>query len=209
MHFKAVLLLVLTFITPMAFPYELVGTVVGITDGDTLKLLVDNQQYKIRLSEIDTPEKGQPWGKKAKQALSEKVFRKEVRIEVVDTDRYGRLVGKIWQDGKDINRGLVAKGHAWVYRQYMTDRSLLEDEESARSNRLGLWSLDNPIPPWDWRRGGRTVVKPGIRNPDCGSKRYCREMSSCEEAMFYLSECGLFRLDGDSDGVPCESICRR
>ncbi len=91
----------------------------------------------------------------------------------------------------------------------MTDSSLLEDEESARSNQLGLWGLDNPIPPWDWRRGERSVVKPGSLNPKCGSKRYCREMSSCEEAMFYLRECGLTRLDGDSDGVPCESICRR
>jgi len=181
---------------------------VGVTDGDTLKLLVDNQQYKIRLAEIDTPEKGQPWGKNATKALSEKVFREEVRIGVIDTDRYGRLIGRIWLDGRDINRELVAEGHAWVYRRYMTDHSLLEDEESARSNQIGLWSLDNPIPPWDWRRGGRAIVMPGSLNPDCGAKRYCREMRSCEEAMFYLTECGLSRLDGDSDGVPCESICR-
>ncbi len=131
MHFKAVLLFVLTSITSTAFPYELTGKVVGITDGDTLKLLVDNQQqYKIRLAEIDTPEKGQAWGKNATKALSEKVFREEVRIDVIDTDRYGRLIGRIWLDGRDINRELVAEGHAWVYRQYMTDRSLLEDEES-------------------------------------------------------------------------------
>ena len=180
----------------------------GVTDGDTLKLLVDNQQYKIRLAEIDTPEKGQPWGKNATKALSEKVFREEVRIGVIDTDRYGRLIGRIWLDGRDINRELVAEGHAWVYRRYMTDHSLLEDEESARSNQIGLWSLDNPIPPWDWRRGGRAIVMPGSLNPDCGAKRYCREMRSCEKAMFYLTECGLSRLDGDSDGVPCESICR-
>ena len=65
MNRSAILLFVLTFIASVAFPYELVGTVVGITDGDTPKLLVDNKQYKIRLSEIDTPEKGQPWGKNA------------------------------------------------------------------------------------------------------------------------------------------------
>jgi endonuclease YncB( thermonuclease family) len=60
---------------------------------------------------------------------------------------------RLWA-ASNINRELVAEGHAWVYRQYMTDRSLLEDEDSARSNQIGLWSLDNPIPPWDWRRGG-------------------------------------------------------
>lgn len=42
----------------------------------------------------------------------------------------------------------------------------------------------------------------------CGPKRYCNQMSSCAEAMHYLQECGLSRLDGDGDGVPCESICR-
>jgi len=173
----------------MAFPYELVGTVVGITDGDTLKLLVDNQQYKIRLAEIDTPEKGQPWGKNATKALSEKAFREEVTIDVIDTDRYGRLIGRIWQDGRDINRELVAEGHAWVYRQYMTDSSLLEDEESARSNQPGLWSLDNPIPPWDWRQGARTLSSPTNLNADCGTKRYYREMTSCKELAFIPTRC--------------------
>ena len=110
MQRRAILFLVITFITPTVFPYELIGTVFGITDGDTLKLLVDDQQYKIRLAEIDTPEKGQPWGKNATKALSEKVFREEVRIDVIDTDRYGRLIGRIWLDGRDINRELIAEG---------------------------------------------------------------------------------------------------
>ncbi len=70
MYSSAALFFVLIFITSMAFPYELIGTVVSITDGDTLKLLVDNQQHKIRLAEIDTPEKGQPWGKNATEALA-------------------------------------------------------------------------------------------------------------------------------------------
>ncbi len=114
MHVTSILFFALTFITSTAFPNELIGTVVGITDGDTLKLLVDRKQYKIRLAAIDTPEKGQPWGNNATKALSEKVFREEVRIEVIDTDRYGRLFGRIWLDGRDINRELVAEGHAWV-----------------------------------------------------------------------------------------------
>ena len=72
------------------------GKVVGITDGDTLTLLVDRTQHKIRLAQIDTPERAQPWGTRARQALSDKVFRKDVTVRVSDTDRYGRLIGKIW-----------------------------------------------------------------------------------------------------------------
>jgi len=127
----------------------------------------------------------------------------------VNVDRYGRSVGKIWLGERDINRELVTEGHAWVYRQYMTDASLLQDEQAARSRELGLWSLDNPIPPWEWRRGSRAESAPARMSSGCGSKRYCREMASCEEAMFYLEECGLTRLDGDSDGVPCETICTK
>ena len=102
---------------------------VSITDGDTLVLLVNKKQIKIRLGEIDTPEKSQPWGNKAKKALSKKVFRKNVTVDITDIDRYGRAIGKIWLDDRDINRELVAEGHAWVYRQYMTDSSLLDDEK--------------------------------------------------------------------------------
>ena len=187
---------------------ELSGKVVGVTDGDTLTLLVDQNQYKIRLAEIDTPEKGQPWGSRATQFLGEKVFQEEIRVTVVDVDRYGRTVGRIWLGDRDINRELVAEGHAWVYRQYMTDRSLLNDEREAREQQLGLWSLENPVPPWEWRRGARGISTKEY-NPLCGNKRYCREMSDCAEAKFYLQECGLNRLDGDNDGVPCESLCRK
>ena len=187
---------------------KLGGEVVAIADGDTLTLLVNDQQVKIRLSEIDTPEKSQPWGKKAKQALSAKVFREKVSVDVVTVDRYGRTVGKIWLDNRDINREMVAEGHAWVYKQYMTDESLLDGEREARTGGLGLWSLDNPIPPWEWRRGSRAAVQSNIADSKCVAKKYCKDMDSCEEAKFYLLECGLTRLDRDSDGIPCESICR-
>ena len=131
---------------------DLHGRVVSITDGDTLKILTGTQQVKIRLAEIDTPEREQPWGTRAKQALSDKVFGKDVRVKVVDTDRHGRTVGKIWLDSRDINREMVREGHAWVYRKCMKDKSLLDDEDHARKEKLGLWSLPDPVPPWKWRK---------------------------------------------------------
>ncbi len=110
----------------------------------------------------------------------------------------------------------MAEGHAWVYRQYMTDETLLDDESKAREARMGLWADSNAVAPWDWRRGVRVssaAVTSKARsnnrnNATCGSKRYCGEMSSCEEAMYFLDSGGLSRLDGDGDGIPCESLCR-
>ncbi len=196
---------------------QLSGKVVGITDGDTLTVLVDRKPVKVRLAEIDTPERGQPWASKAKQALSAKVYGQVVRVEVTDTDRYGRSVGHVYLGDRHINREMIREGHAWAYRKYLEDQSLLEDEKAAREAREGLWGLPEAerAPPWEWRAAnrGRTsrevtpAGEPG-RSFTCGTKRYCREMSSCAEARFYLGECGLTRLDGDGDGVPCEAVCR-
>ena len=209
---QAILLLVFLLLTGITQAETLSGQVVGITDGDTLTLLVDRTQHKIRLGEIDTPERGQDWGTKATQALAEKVHRQDVRVVVTDVDRYNRLIGKIWLGDRDINREMVREGHAWVYRQYLDDQSLLNDEAKAKAEGIGLWSIANPVPPWDWRRGARSSRRTNqpstAKSFTCGSKTYCREMTSCEEAKFYLSQCGLSRLDGDKDGVPCEAICR-
>ena len=209
MNWKYLLLLVL-LLPEITLAESLSGRVVGITDGDTLTLLVERTQYKVRLTEIDTPVKGQPWGSRATQALGEKVFQKDVVVESSGYDRYDRLLGKIWLGDRDINREMVREGHAWAYRQYLTDQSLLRDEARAKAQGLGLWGIADPVAPWAWRRGSRStaVATTPAENFTCGSKTYCREMTSCEEAMFYLQQCGLNRLDGDGDGIPCESICR-
>jgi len=183
---------VLGMIFPMTVAAQpLRGKVVGITDGDTLTVLVDRQSVKVRLAEIDTPERGQPWANRTKRALSVKVFGQVVDVQVVDTDRYGRTVAKIYLDRRDINREMVREGHVWVYRKYLRDPALLEDERQARKAELGLWALPEAqrIPPWEWRHGGATrsllpqapTEAPGSAFA-CGSRRYCRDMTSCEEA---------------------------
>ena len=187
-----------------------IGKVISIVDGDTIELqAASGRKYRVRLIEIDTPENGQPWGSKGREALSAKILQKLVEIQDQGTDRYGRKIGRVYFEERDISRELVAEGHAWVNRQHKPDKSLIEAEESARSNRLGLWSLDNPIPPWTWRRGAITDINPGSLNSECGLKYQCQEMTSCREAMFYLRECGVSGLDDDSDDIPCESICIR
>ncbi len=131
--------------------FTLEGAVDGVADGDTITLQASGKRYRIRLHEIDAPELNQAWGDNAKRALSRKVNRRWVRLDVTDQDDYGRYVAKIWLGTRDINRELVREGHAWVYRRYMKDRTLLDDEQVAKSAKLGLWSAQNPIAPWHFR----------------------------------------------------------
>ncbi|MBT3094603.1 MAG: thermonuclease family protein [Candidatus Thiodiazotropha sp. (ex Lucina pensylvanica)] len=151
--FTILTLLLLPILTFAAESYP--AKVIGITDGDTLKVLTSQKkQVKIRLAEIDTPERKQPWGNKAKQSLSDLTFQKMVTVQPVTTDRYGRLVAHILVDGLNVNRELVRTGNAWVYRKYMRDETLLDVEAEARNAKRGLWGLPEfqRIPPWEWRR---------------------------------------------------------
>lgn len=215
------LLTVLLLLLPTlpASAADVTGKVVGITDGDTLTLLTDaKRQVKVRLAEIDTPESRQPYGTKAKQALSDLAFGKIARVEVQTTDRYGRSVGRVWVGNRDINAALVEQGAAWVYRQYAHDPALLELEAQAKAAKRGLWALPEAeqVPPWEWRHEtkGQSPAQPTASTPTptpasaCGSKRTCGQMANCAEARHYLTDCGVRRLDRDGDGTPCESICR-
>jgi len=118
---------------------------------------MDKIQYKIRLAEIDTPERGQPYGSKAKQVLSELTYGKVITAEVEIIDRYGRYVARLYEDEFDINAELVKRGAAWVYRDYSYDDSFYEYENTAKEKQLGIWGLPESqrVPPWEWRRGSR------------------------------------------------------
>ena len=197
------------------------GRVVAVSDGDTLRVLVQGGQLKVRLAEIDAPEVGhgkkkpaQPHGGDARRALSSLVFGQTVRVEQQDRDRYGRVVGRVFVGPVDVNAALVRDGWAWVYRRYSRDPSLPPLEAAARAARRGLWAAPNPMPPWEWRRAGAatTPTRPApvarTEGGQCAGKTRCGQMASCEEARFYLQSCGARRLDSDRDGMPCESLCR-
>jgi endonuclease YncB( thermonuclease family) len=147
-------LLLLTAIP--AWAETLTGRVVSIADGDTLTLLTpERRQVKVRLHGIDTPERRQPFGTRAREALSELAFQKPVRVEVQDTDRYGRTVGRVYVGPVDVNAELVRRGMAWVYTRYNRDPALPQLEAEARAARRGLWADPRPVPPWNWRRQQR------------------------------------------------------
>jgi endonuclease YncB( thermonuclease family) len=156
MILRRALFVLLLLIAVPAWAETLTGRVVAIADGDTLTLLTPGRrQVKIRLHGIDTPESRQPWGTRARQALSDLAFQKPARVEVQDTDRYGRTVGRVYVGAVDINAELVRRGMAWVYTRYNRDAALPALEADARAARRGLWADPRPVPPWDWRRQNR------------------------------------------------------
>src|SRR4051812_14645673 len=129
---------------------EFTARVVGVSDGDTITVLSNgNDQTKIRLHGIDTPESKQAFGAVAKRTLSQLVYGSHVRVVSVDTDRYGRVVAEIYKGETWINLELVKRGMAWVYLQYSRDPALLAAEEEARTARTGLWRDREPVAPWE------------------------------------------------------------
>jgi len=139
----------------------LTGNVVSVADGDTITIESGGTKEKIRFAQIDTPETShfgsptQPFGKEAGAALRQMVKDKNVRVEVEAVDQYGRNVGTVYVGNLNVNRELVKNGFAWVYRQYAHDPELIELEKAARSKKTGLWMLDNPIYPPDFRKSNK------------------------------------------------------
>ncbi|MDF3821695.1 thermonuclease family protein [Leptospira sp. 96542] len=136
----------------------LVCLVVGVLDGDTLDVRCGEpgayEQTRIRLSAIDTPEKAQPFGQRAKKALSDLCFKQQARVMPVTTDRYKRVVADVECRGQDVGQHMVRHGWAWVYRQYARGYDHLYPlERAARDEKAGLWADAKPVPPWEWRRG--------------------------------------------------------
>ena len=127
----------------------------GIADGDTITVLQNNRQYKIRLYGVGSPEKKQDFGQKAKKFTSDMAFNQQVKVVAYDIDKYGRTVGMVHIGQECLNEALIKNGFAWVYRKYCKEsfcNKWLGYEQEARANRLGLWRYDNPMPPWEFRK---------------------------------------------------------
>lgn len=139
----------------------IIGKVVAITDGDTFKLLTkDSTLIKVRLANIDCPEKKQPFSKKAKQFASDAIFSKTVTLNVLKKDRYRRFISNvIFDDSLSLCHELVKNGLAWHYRKYSKDTILQVLEDEAREKKLGLWKDQNAIPPWEWRDNKKKRIK--------------------------------------------------
>jgi micrococcal nuclease len=124
-----------------------------VKDGDTIHILHKKKDIKVRLNEIDCPELGQDFGQKAKQMTSNLCFGKEVTLIIKGKDHFGRTLGDIiLPDQKNLNHLLVEKGMAWHFKKYSKNEHLVELEQKAKESKVGLWSLPNPVAPWEFRK---------------------------------------------------------
>ncbi len=132
------------------------GRVVGVTDGDTIVVLVEKREHKVRLHGVDAPERKQAFGTRARQFASDMVFGMDVTVDVVDMDRYGRHVGIVHLRGDRIlNHELVKAGMAWWYAEYAPNDAVLPVlQAEARDARRGLWADVAPVAPWEYRKRG-------------------------------------------------------
>lgn len=138
------------------------GKVVGITDGDTLTLLDENQaQHRIRVSGIDTPERAQAFGHVASDNLAKLAFGQLATADCQKQDRYGRLVCVVRVNGVDVGLAQVKAGLAWHYKKYANEQTPADQElyanaeQEAKDAHVGLWRDADPVPPWDWRKTRR------------------------------------------------------
>jgi len=134
-----------------------VGKVVAIHDGDTLSVRVAGETERVRLAQIDAPERGQPWGRRAKEALGRLAAGRDARLVVVDRDDYGRPVADLYVGELFVNEALVRGGDAWAYPRYVRHPQILAAQDEARRHLRGLWRLPaaEREAPWEWRRAHR------------------------------------------------------
>lgn len=164
---KLCFFLLLFILTPNEYadtiikPTIITGKVVGIMDGDTFKLLTkDSTTVKVRLANIDCPEKKQPFSINAKKFVSEAVFSKQVTVQVLKKDRYRRLIANVFYgDSINLNQQLVKNGLAWHYLKYSKDTILQSLEDQAKKDKVGLWADKNAISPWQWRANKKEAYK--------------------------------------------------
>ena len=148
---KASYVLIILLAATLSWAYP--ARVISIVDGDTCRVLTDdNQNIKIRLAGIDSPERKQPFSKQSAKALSEMLLGQTVEVKSHGKDRYGRTVADLYLGSRWINLEMVKNGFAWHYKAYSKDRRLAQAEGVCRKKRIGLWANATPTPPWDFRK---------------------------------------------------------
>jgi len=136
------------------------GRCVGVGDGDTVSVKLSRGAVKIRLEGIDCPELGQDFGMRAKQFTSNLVYGKNVQVRPYYPDEYGRIVGRVIVDGKDVSLEILRAGLAWHYKRGRYDPALAQAESAAKRDKKGLWAMPNPVPPWEYRKPRRKRMDP-------------------------------------------------
>jgi endonuclease YncB( thermonuclease family) len=144
----------LLFLSSTSSQAETTYTVSRVYDGDTVELKNANGKLKLRLTDIDAPERNQAYGQKARRALIELCKGSDISInfELAGQDKYNRHLGKLQCNHTDASVYMGEQGYAWHNEKYSQNLAVKNAAARARRDRVGLWSSDNPLPPWVWRR---------------------------------------------------------
>lgn len=126
--------------------------VIAVIDGDTVLILRNGHPAKIRLADIDAPEKGQDFGMASRRSLAEMVSGKQIRVATRAVDKYGRIVALLSIDGLNVNEEQVRRGMAWQYSHYFRDPRYIALQAEAQKAGRGLWAQAHPVKPWQWRK---------------------------------------------------------
>jgi len=137
------------------------GKAIAVIDGDTVLVLRKRKPVKIRLADIDAPEKGQDFGMASRRSLAEMVFGKQLRISTRAVDKYGRIVAQLSVDGLNVNEEQVRRGMAWQYSHHFSDSRYINLQNEAQHARRGLWVLAHPVKPWQWRKQHPLPIRAG------------------------------------------------
>ena len=206
-------LLALSLLATSSVAFAETALVTSVLDGDTIQVRQNGEYFRLRLADIDAPEKSQPFGSNSAAKLRGLVAGRTVEYVKHDQDRYGRIIATVKVNGLNVNRTMACSGHAWAYRQYLRDNAVLDCEIKARRNRTGLWSYGTPTAPWDWRRGRKQIIEakprslsPPLTYPDQSSYfPNCAAARAAGKAPVSDGEAGYSRkLDRDGDGIACE-----
>jgi endonuclease YncB( thermonuclease family) len=227
---RPTLLALILFAAIPASAAPLQGKVTKVFDGDSLLFQPagGGKPLEVRLKDIDAPEICQPGGTEARDYLEEFVKDKSVKLDTGPADAYGRTLGVLTVDEMNLNQRMVAEGHAWSIRTKWNQGPFVAQEKMATALKRGLHANPGAIQPSEWRRnkgpcgaGGASApasgpaAKPAARSPAapatvstasfrCDGRTYCSQMTSCEEARWFLAHCPGAKMDGNRDGEPCE-----
>lgn len=225
-----------TTVTPTQEPKKDLFKVVKVIDGDTIQININGKIEAVRLIGVDSPETVDPRksvqcfgleaSNKAKEILTGKNVFLESDITQGERDKYSRLLRYVFlDDGRNFNLLMISEGFAHEYTYAIPYKYQVEFKEAQRQasiNKKGLWAdnicnsitptkTSTPIPIATVQQSQvvpTSISTSAVSGYSCSGKSKCGEMKTCEEAYFYMNNCGVGSLDGDKDGVPCESICR-
>ena len=127
--------------------------------GDSIVVKQNSALNKIRLRYIDAPELSQDHGKESKKFLQNQLLDKSVLVYTEYNDRYGRQLADIYihndKESIYINAKMIKSGNAWVYKTYRSNSYLINLENHAKVNNKGLWSNNDPVETWVYRKKNR------------------------------------------------------